>query len=332
PERREEPPLQVVIAPTTNNVALIAVDGLTFELARARPDLLGSFPVIAPLPRMAGASATERWASVGTGVPPSLHRVRAVDGVQLASGAHMLQSVSRGDVVLRDIAPALRIARRQPLPPTVRRRDYVWEIFAGRGLSSVAVNWWTSDDVRSPTLDSVSQTPIFSAAAANARPEDAALRVDETASARAISDSSRLKPRFATVYLPALDIVQNRIDIDAATRLAASVRALENMHRTIEKMRSVGSLIVIGLPGDGQSGHAVLASQLPLSQMPSSAFDLAPTVCALLGFPPSEEMPGRPLIGTAQRIATYGARNAAPAETKVNQEYYETLRSLGYIR
>ncbi|HEX9161080.1 MAG TPA: hypothetical protein VF980_05165, partial [Thermoanaerobaculia bacterium] len=47
PERREEPPLQVVIAPTTNNVALIAVDGLTFELARARPDLLGSFPVIA---------------------------------------------------------------------------------------------------------------------------------------------------------------------------------------------------------------------------------------------------------------------------------------------
>jgi hypothetical protein len=65
---------------------------------------------------------------------------------------------------------------------------------------------------------------------------------------------------------------------------------------------------------------------------PRSAFDLAPTLCAIFGFPASEEMPGRSVIGNAARIPTYGPRISTTAPAKVNEEYYENLRSLGYIR
>ena len=43
-------------------------------------------------------------------------------------------------------------------------------------------------------------------------------------------------------------------------------------------------------------------------------------------------MPGRALGGEAPRIASYGARNAAVPNGRVNEEYYQSLRALGYIR
>jgi arylsulfatase A-like enzyme len=61
---------------------------------------------------------------------------------------------------------------------------------------------------------------------------------------------------------------------------------------------------------------------------------VAPTVLDLLGFPLSEEMPGRSLAGTPSqaRIASYGHRTAAQNAQQMNEEYYENLKSLGYIR
>jgi hypothetical protein len=40
----------------------------------------------------------------------------------------------------------------------------------------------------------------------------------------------------------------------------------------------------------------------------AAPLDVAPTLCALEGFPPSTEMPGRALTGEVPRIASYGAR------------------------
>jgi arylsulfatase A-like enzyme len=87
------------------------------------------------------------------------------------------------------------------------------------------------------------------------------------------------------------------------------------------------------MPGDGQSGSAVIASTLPL-QRASSEFDVAPTLLDLLGFPLSNEMPGRSLASTSgePRIASYGNRTASGAAPQMNDEYYENLKSLGYIR
>ena len=86
------------------------------------------------------------------------------------------------------------------------------------------------------------------------------------------------------------------------------------------------------LPGDGQSGAAVVASTMAL-QRATTEFDIAPTLLEVLGFPLSNEMPGRSLLSgrSEPRIATYGNRTSA-APPVVNEEYYENLKSLGYIR
>jgi len=257
---------------------------------------------------------------VGTGVPTTAHGVQAVEGVRLPAGSHLLQTISRADFVLRH-AP---LVQRLPLPPTVRRRDYVWEIFAARGIPSVAVNWWTTETIRGGAIDSIGQEPVF--AAAHGIPD----RVDEVATERFLEAIDRDHAQFATVYLPALDVILNRLPLDASGRLAASVRALDRLTATVAALRARGlDVLLVGLPGDRQSGHAVIAATFRLPK-PPKPFDVAPILCNLLGFPASAEMPG----GTRDepRIATYGPRNATSLTTKVDQEYYENLKSLGYIK
>jgi len=165
----------------------------------------------------------------------------------------------------------------------------------------------------------------------HASPEIEALRVDTVASERLIAErKTQWRLRFRTAYLPALDIILNRLSLDPATRVAASVRALDNLDHLLTQVR--GDIILIGLPGDGQPGRGVIAAQLPMTSHPRSAFDVAPTLCALFGFPASAEMPGRSVIGRTSRIPTYGPRETTAAPAKVNEEYYENLKSLGYIR
>jgi hypothetical protein len=325
-------PLQVVTAPGTRRVALVAVDGLTWDIYRARPDLAKALPSAHAVASLRGGSTTERWASLGTGVKTYLHGVRAVEGVRLRGGRHLLQSVSARDVVLRDLAQSIGLAHGEPLPPTVRKRDFVWEIFAARGIPSVAVNWWTSADSHLGALDSIGQTSIFSTPAPMSGPAFA-LHVDAEASQRLLRAVDGDQARFATVYLPALDIVLNRLAIDPSEKLITSVRVLDGVVATIAALRARGfDVIVAGMPGDNQRDQAVLASTLPLSPG-TTPFDVAPTLCSLMGFPPSIEMSGRTLAGNEPaRIATYGARITTATPAKVNEEYYENLKSLGYIR
>lgn len=324
---RVTPEPMVVTTPTSTRVALIAVDGLTHEILQSRPDLARTFRSAAPVSVLPGDSTTERWASLGTGVRTEVHGVRAIEGVRFRGGTHVLQRISRGDFVLMRVAPLLGIARREPLPPTVRRRDYVWEIAATRGLPSVAVNWWATADARAGALQTIGPESVFAAANGDA------LRVDTLAATRFLETLER-NPRFATVYLPALDVVLNRLELDQSTQLAQSLRALDGLGRTIEAVRGRGyDVVLAGMPGDGQSGSAVIASTLPL-QRASSEFDVAPTLLDLLGFPLSNEMPGRSLASASgePRIASYGNRNVSGAAPRMNDEYYENLKSLGYIR
>jgi len=323
---QSSPQPMIVTSPTTRRVALIAVDGLTYELYQTHP--IRVLPMSAPAAPIPGASTTERWASIGTGVPTEAHGVRAIEGVRFRFGRHVLQRLSRGDVVLHDLAPFLGIARREPLPPTVRRRDYVWEIFAGRGLPSLAVNWWTTADAHEGALESIAQGSIFSAAQANPR------QVDTIAAQRFLDTIDKHHPQFATVYLPALDIVLNRVELDPTTRLTTSLRVFEDLHTTVMRAAARGyDVVLIGVPGEGQQGLAVIASTLPL-QRPASAWDVAATTLDLLGFPLSTEMPGysRARTNAQPRIASYGPRQSSEAAAKVNEEYYRNLKSLGYIR
>jgi hypothetical protein len=317
------PAPMVVTTPTAQRIALIAVDGLTDEILRSRPDLLTSFPHVTPVHPIPGTSTTERWASLGTGVPTEHHGVRAIEGVRFRGGTHVLQRISRGDVVLMTFAPLLGIVRREPLPPTVRRRDYIWEIFAERGVPSLSVNWWATAETRNGGLHEIGPESIF----ANGRGEP--LRVDATATSRFTTALDQEKPRFATVYLPALDVILNRLELDPATKLATSLRALDGVAGAVALARTRGyEVVLIGMPGEGQHGSAVVASTIPIAIR--TAWDVAPALLTLLGFPASNEMPG----GRSQsRIASYGPRDTSAAATAVlNEDYYANLKSLGYIR
>jgi len=77
----------------------------------------------------------------------------------------------------------------------------------------------------------------------------------------------------------------------------------------------------------------MLATTITLAKRPAGAYDVAPTLCALMGFPASSEMPGTPLIqAELPRIASYGAGAAQRENVRLSNEYYENLKSLGYIR
>ena len=321
PERHAQAPLQVVTMPSQRRVALVGIDGLSDDILRSRPDLAREFATVQPARTLTGASTTERWASVGTGVPASLHGVRAVEGVRLAGGAHILQSVSRADVALRFVAT------RRPLPPTIRRRDYVWEIFADRSVQSLSVNWWTTSDVKIGALTSIGQQTIFGSA------KNDALAVDAGAEQRFLHEVDANHPQFATVYLPALDVILNRVAAEPSARLAMSIRALDGALALVKSLRQRGyDVMLVGMPGESQSGRALIASSMNMSAA-TSPFDIAPTLCDLMGFPASAEMPGQSLTGdVGPRIASYGHRARGDAPAALNQEYYESLRSLGYIR
>ena len=199
-----EPPTQIVVAPTQQRVALLAVDGMTWDLFSAqRPDdLLLAFAT--PLRPFVGTrSSAERWAALGTGTPSSAHLVDAIDGVRRAGSGQVLQAISSNDLTIDTLAEPLGLARRVPLPPTVRRRHYVWEIMGSRDTTSVAVNWWVTDDERSPGLTSVSQSSIFAeAAAATDDPVDLAIAIDRVALDTMMREIEIGEPRFATAYLP----------------------------------------------------------------------------------------------------------------------------------
>ena len=339
--QRQQParePVQVITTPSRHRIALVAVDGLTYDLLAASTSR-SELPYSVPAEPAGGASAAERWASVGTGTPPQLHGVRAIAALQVAGSDYLLQSISRADFLLDDVAPLVGAGRRRALPPTVRRRDYVWEIFAARGIPSAAVDWWASDQRSTPALEILGQQEIFrnATAAPPGATASAAIRIDDTAATALLRIADQRTPQFVAVYLPGVDIILNRLDLDAGARVSLSLHALEGLRLLVHELRSRGyDCLVVGLPGDRQAGRAVIAATVPLDASRSlSAFDVAPTLCALLGFPASNEMPGRSLIpgDRSLRIATYGERSGAPRmASPADQEYYNNLRSLGYVR
>lgn len=334
--RSVAPPQQIVVTPTQTRVALIAVDGLSRELLLTRRELAQRFPHVTALQTTTrNVSPPERWASIGTGTDENTHGVHTIEGVRLAGGARVLQSISKYDVALLRLAPWTRLGSRQPLPPTVRRRDYAWEVFGAHGVPTLSVNWWSTASGTTAASTTVGQDALFDRArkSANASPATLALAIDSTAVDETLRDLAA-EPRFVTLYLPALDILLNRLDTDSATRVALASAALDRIASLITSLNARGyETLVVGVPGQSQSGAAFLASTRPLAAS-GTLQDIAPTLFDLYGFPASEEMRGRSLLpqSAQQRVASFGSRDAGAAPVATNQEYYDNLKSLGYIR
>lgn len=331
--RPQPPPAAIAVEPADIRLALVAVDGLSYDIAASHARLRSLFDPIFPLPAADGRSPAELWATIGSGVGRELHGVRAIEGIRISGSGFLMQSVSSFDPILTCLAEPLGIADRQPLPPAVRLRDYVWEVFASRGLSAVSVNWWSTEERDTPSLLAVSQANIFSAVTPEGDRIALALAVDRAALAALERAVERREPRFATVFLPALDIVLNRSDAPPGRSVAASVAAVDRIAAAIESLQEEGfEVLLVGASGTGGAAN-VVASTIPL-EPPRSLADVAPTVADLFGFPLSREMPGRTLVAgsSPDRIASYGSRIGEQAGIEVSEEYYEALRSLGYVQ
>ena len=335
--QREEfaPDPQVVVNPTEVRIALIAVEGMTADLFAAQPDLSELFELTQTLDPIEQVSPAAMWATLGTGVSPDVHGVRAVEGIRILDG-RVLQSVSQYDAFLRMLGPVARLTDKQALPPSVRLRRYLWEELARRGVRSAAVNWWATDDLDEPNLLSVSQMGIFgSSSGAGADPHDLAMEVDRRAGAEFVDAIERRSPGFATVYLPGLDILLNRIELSDGDRIAGSMTALRRFAPLVRAAADAQmEVILIGLPGVGQTGDGVLAVTSGLSLEPLMSRDLAPTILDCFGFPSSGEMVGKSRVqgSTQSSIPSFGPRSGEGQPVGGEEEYYESLRSLGYIQ
>lgn len=326
------PPPQIVTSPSSAQVALLAVDGLSTEVLSAQPRLRERFRSVVPARGIASRSAAELWATIGTGTEATVHGVHAIEGIRPRGGSSVLQVISRADLPLR-IAARTGIAEAVALPPTARERHFVWEVFASRGIASAAVNWWASEDSNSDNLHAVGQASLYAQIPRDLSPSRSAAAIDRLAAAKLLALTDAPHPRFATAYLPALDIVLNRLELDQAGRLALSVSLLDGLAELSAELQRRGySVVLVGVPGGSAGGSPVIASDLTLAAAGAGVDDVAPTLCALFGFPATEEMPGKPLAGDTTRIATFGERRSRDENAAVDPEYYEKLRALGYVK
>jgi hypothetical protein len=334
-EQSAQQPQQIVTSQRQGKLALVAVDGLTFEIAQSRRELATEFAMMSSVAPGEDVPPPERWASIGTGTPASVHAVHSVEGVRIRGSRTVMQNISRFDFALRDLASAVGVATREALPPTARDRDYIWEVFASRGIAVEAVNWWASDQRDEPLLSSVSQQFVFADAGRSGAKSGAALALAiDAAAIHQLQRSAKHPYGFITIYLPALDVVLNRLGMNSAAALAPSVRALDQLTAAIaEHRREEFDVILVGTPGKGQEGSALIASTIALSGKPQLA-DIAPTICDFYGFPATSEMPGRSLLPRSEqaRIPSFGRRTPPAAAMPPSSEYYENLKSLGYVQ
>ncbi len=326
-------PQQVPIRQNDRRMALLAVDGLTQTLFDSTPTLRQQFVAEVGTHSVGAASPAELWASIGTGTEPETHQVFAVDGVKLIFSDQPLQSTSALDPVLRQFLPSAGAARLVALRPTLRRRAYIWEVLASRGVTAVSVGWWASEDLQSAALSGISQETLFLGTPRELTGGSAALAVDQKAGLTFRNLTDRSRPRMATIYLPALDIVNHRLAVSPTERIATSIRLLSDLSGLVAWIRSRGfDVLLVGTPGDG-SAPGVIASTFPLLPAMGQK-DVAPTVYDFFGFPATEEMKGRSrLPDTSQtRLTSYGSRQSSKTAHPADDEYYEKLRALGYIQ
>lgn len=169
-------------------------------------------------------------------------------------------------------------------------------------------------------------------------------------------DDATLRGGF--VYLPGLEILRHRLATDGATnevqRLLETQQVLESyvgwLDGILERAaleRPAWNTIVLADPGrEGRTGAEgfllVIGPAASAGCLGPPVDRLAPAAVALsiLGFPPSEEMPGRvpeacwsALPRTPGPIESYGERPRVPgrAVSDYDEEMVERLRSLGYL-
>src|SRR5450759_1685786 len=241
----------LVVAANARRVVVVGVDGWTAGLpgegaARARYAKEARDPAAF-------------WTTVATGESVKRHGIGSLDLVRVLGVRSPIRPLAGAGWYLRDVLPALHLARRESVTAGARRVPSLWEVASRGGIPSLTVNWWTTYPAEEGGGTILGNHLFFAARAGGALagegwPADAAERAARLAprvapepgslerlvaaaeglaafALAAFRDAWRREgPRLALLYLPGPDILSSALadpERGAADRVALAAALTE---------------------------------------------------------------------------------------------------------
>jgi hypothetical protein len=226
----EDAPL--VVTANARRVVVVGVDGWTEGLpgervARARYAKEARDPAAF-------------WTTVATGESVKRHGIGSLDLVRVLGMRSSVRPLAGAGWYLRDVLPALHLARRESVTAGARRVPSLWEVASRGGIPSLTVNWWTTYPAEEGGGTILGNHLFFAARAGGSLagegwPADAAERAARLAPRvapepgsleRLVADARGLdafalaafrdawrrdSPRLALLYLPGPDILSSAL-------------------------------------------------------------------------------------------------------------------------
>ncbi|MGZ6989342.1 MAG: hypothetical protein ACXVH0_10320, partial [Thermoanaerobaculia bacterium] len=226
----EDAPL--VVAANARRVVVIGVDGWTESLP-------GEGVAHATYGKEARDPAAF-WTTVATGESVRRHGIGSLDLVRIAGVHALVRPLAGAGWYLRDVLPALHLARRESVTAAARRVPALWEVASRGGIPALTVNWWTTYPAEESGGTILGNHLFFAARAGSSlagegRPPEAAERAARlaprlapepgslerlVADARGLDDFAlaafrdawrRESPRLALLYLPGPNILSSAL-------------------------------------------------------------------------------------------------------------------------
>src|SRR5450830_695715 len=222
----------LVVAANARRVVVVGVDGWTAGLpgegaARARYAKEARDPAAF-------------WTTVATGESVKRHGIGSLDLVRVLGVRSPIRPLAGAGWYLRDVLPALHLARRESVTAGARRVPSLWEVASRGGIPSLTVNWWTTYPAEEGGGTILGNHLFFAARAGGSLagegwPADAAERAARLAPRvapepgsleRLVADARGLdafalaafrdawrrdSPRLALLYLPGPDILSSAL-------------------------------------------------------------------------------------------------------------------------
>jgi hypothetical protein len=248
----------LVVAANARRVVVVGVDGWTESLP-------GEGVARATYGKEARDPAAF-WTTVATGESVRRHGIGSLDLVRIAGVRALVRPLAGAGWYLRDVLPALHLARRESVTAAARRVPALWEVASRGGIPALTVNWWTTYPAEESGGTILGNHLFFAARAGSSLagegwPPEAAERAGRlaprlapepgslerlVADARGLDDFAlaafrdawrRESPRLALLYLPGPDILSSAL-ADPARGAADRVALAAALTEETAKLRA----------------------------------------------------------------------------------------------
>jgi hypothetical protein len=290
----------LVVAANARRVVVVGVDGWTESLP-------GEGVARATYGKEARDPAAF-WTTVATGESVRRHGIGSLDLVRIAGVRALVRPLAGAGWYLRDILPALHLARRESVTAAARRVPALWEVASRGGILALTVNWWTTYPAEESGGTILGNHLFFAARAGSPLagegwPPEAAARAARlaprlvpepgslerlVADARGLDDFAlaafrdawrRESPRLALVYLPGPDILSSALADPvrgAADRVALAAALTEETAKLRAflldpELAPAPDLLVFVLDAGRREGGGVVRLSGPLARAGAEA-------------------------------------------------------------